>query len=84
MSGKRGRPRLPKKEGIFLRVERPLHDDLQFLSDLLDGNPSVPKLAAFAIREYVKKKLAEPAIREAYDAMRAPPAGLRVVRDHNG
>lgn len=84
MGGKRGRPPVPKKEPIFLRVDKPVHEDLQFLSETLDGNPSIPKLAAFAIRQYVDRKLAEPAIRQAYESRRKPPGSLRVLRGTNG
>lgn len=84
MGGKRGRPAIPPKEPIFVRVDKTLYDDLQFLTGVLDGNPSVPKLAAFAIREYVNRKLAEPGIRQNYESTWKPGSGLHVVRDGSG
>ena len=75
---KRGRPRGPSKKAVLVRIDSQLCADLEFLSLELDGTPSVPKLIAYAAREYVKEKLADPVIREAYRASRASPP-LRIV-----
>lgn len=66
--GRRGRPPGPPKVPLHIRVAPELLRDLDFLSTVLDGSPSPNMLAHQAVRDYVQRKLEDPAIRSAYDA----------------
>ena len=75
---KRGRPPGPPKVDLHLRILPQILRDLEFLSSVLDGNPSPNKLALQAVRDYVAKKLEEPRIRAEYEAHFTGP--VRVLR----
>ena len=64
-----GRPSGPKTERTVVLLYQAQRRDLEFLSDHMEGKPSVTGLIREALTPYLAEKLAEPALRTAYEQL---------------
>jgi predicted transcriptional regulator len=78
----RGRPAGPPTVNMHLRLSPELRRDLEFLSTILDGNPSPAMLAQQAVRDYVTRKLHDPEVRAEYESQFSGP--VRILKSGRG
>ncbi len=73
-----GRPPGPRTKRTVALLYEAQKRDLNFLSEHMEGQPTVTGLIREAVTAYVAEKLAQPNLREAYEQVEMKH--LRVVR----
>jgi hypothetical protein len=74
----RGRPKGPRKISVHVRILPSEKRDLDLLSEVLEGRPTLAGLVQEAVRQYVRRKLEDPLIRTEFERRLRP--SLRVMR----
>ena len=62
-----GRPKGPKRSGMFVRLLPQQKRDLRVLKEIMEGHPPLNGLVEEAVRQYIGRKLKDPEIRAEFD-----------------
>ena len=62
-----GRPKGPKRSGMYVRLLPQQKRDLRVLKEIMEGHPPVNGLVEEAVRQYIVQKLENPQIRAEFD-----------------